>query len=425
MASGATSVGGMRQGVVALFLLFGALYFIQGVNETATGLVTQPVNSLLKRWGHNDSDVTTFMALLSIPWCLKPLFGLLSDFVPLAGMRRKSYLIATGVVTSVCFLGLAHMPLTRDSRWPLLVGLMLPTLAVTFGDVVLDALIIEAGQFRGITARLQSVRWGASNLATVVTGCLAGVLTQRNLHHMAFWACGLLAAAALILSTTFVREPPTVAHEDFKTVRQTLLDALRSRKLVAVGAFLFAWHLNPCTSPVVYLHMTETLKLSEQFYGLSNTLLACGATVACAVYSFYCRRLSMRLMVPASIGCGIISTVVYFLMTNEASAAVISVIVGFTYMTANMIQCDLAARVCPVHAAGTIFAVCMALCNIGTDLSMWLGGHLYQRVGELRGPVEAFQTMLIVGAVLTLCSWSVARLIRRDESDTGGITRRA
>ncbi|HUY35447.1 MAG TPA: MFS transporter [Pirellulales bacterium] len=414
----------MRQGVVGLFLLFGALYFIQGVNETTTGLVYQPVNSKLKEWrpsnsdSDSDSEITTFMALLAVPWCLKPLFGLLSDFVPLCGMRRKSYLIGTGVVTTLAYLGLAYYwPPARDSRWLLLAGLLLPTLAVTFADVVLDALIIEAGQLRGITERLQSVRWGASNVATIATGALAGVLTGWHMRQSAFLVCGLLAVAGLILSATCVREPPPLLiHEDFKTVKQTLRKALHSRKLLTVGAFLFAWHLNPCTSPLIYLHMTKTLKFSEQFYGLSNTLLSCGAALACAIYSFYCRRLSMRMMVPGAIACGIVSTLVYFLMTNEASAAVISVVVGLTYMTANMIQCDLAARVCPAHAAGTIFAVFMALCNIGTAISMWLGGHLYELVKRHGDPNDAFQATMIVGAALTLGSWSVARLIPRDET---------
>ncbi|HVC97351.1 MAG TPA: MFS transporter [Pirellulales bacterium] len=413
----------MRQGVVGLFVLFGALYFIQGVNETGTGLVYQPVNSLLKDWRHSADEITTFMALLSVPWCLKPLFGLLSDFVPLAGMRRKSYLLATGVITSICFLGLARLPLAHDSRWLLLAVLMLPTLAVTFGDVVLDALIIEAGQLFGLTARLQSVRWGASSLAAILTGSVAGLLTEHDMHHVAFLACGLLAAAALVVSATFVREPPpTVIHEDFKTVKQTLREALHSRTFLMVGGFLFVWHLNPCTSPLIYLRMTVTLDFSEQFYGFSNTLLSCGSAAACAVYSFYCHRLSMRAMVPGAIACGIISTLSYFLMTNEASAAAISVLVGFTYMTANLIQCDLAARVCPVHAAGTVFAIFMALCNVGTDISMWLGGHLYELVKGHRGPDTAFQATMLVGAALTLGSWSVARLIPRDENDASGAT---
>jgi hypothetical protein len=33
------------------------------------------------------------MALLALPWTTKPLFGLLSDFVPLFGSRRRNYLL--------------------------------------------------------------------------------------------------------------------------------------------------------------------------------------------------------------------------------------------------------------------------------------------------------------------------------------------
>ena len=45
------------------------------------------------------------MAVLALPWSLKPLLALLSDFVPLFGSRRRSYLI---VSTAVAAIGLAR-----------------------------------------------------------------------------------------------------------------------------------------------------------------------------------------------------------------------------------------------------------------------------------------------------------------------------
>ena len=170
MSSFAGSVAKARHGVIGLFCLFGLLYFIQGTNETATGLINQPFLSLLKRWGSSPGQINTFVALLGVPWCLKPIFGLLSDFVRFAGYRRKSYLVATAAATCACFLGLYLLPLGADSKHLLLIGLFVPTLAVTLADVVLDAYVIEVGQPRGITGRLQSVRWGASYAATIITG---------------------------------------------------------------------------------------------------------------------------------------------------------------------------------------------------------------------------------------------------------------
>ena len=96
MSSVATRVSKAQYGIAGLFGLFGLLYFIQGVNETATGLVNQPFLSLLERWRSSPSQITSYVALLGLPWCLKPLFGLASDFVRFAGYRRKSYLIAAG-----------------------------------------------------------------------------------------------------------------------------------------------------------------------------------------------------------------------------------------------------------------------------------------------------------------------------------------
>ena len=182
MTVSATTVTRVRGGLIGVVLLFAALYFVQGMNETATGLVHQPIYSLLKKWGTNPGHLTTLVALLGWPWCFKPLFGLLTDFWPIAGSRRKSYLLAMGLLTSVCFCGLyALMPLPPGSRMFLMLSLMIPTFAVTFADVVLDALIIETGKPRGITARLQSVRWGASYAATILTGQLGGKLCQQ--HH--------------------------------------------------------------------------------------------------------------------------------------------------------------------------------------------------------------------------------------------------
>ena len=42
---------------------------------------------------------------------------------------------------------------------------------------------------------------------------------------------------------------------------------------------------------------------------------------------------------------------------------------------------DLAARAVPVHAEGTFFAALMAVSNLGTTGSEWLGGQLYDLIG--------------------------------------------
>ncbi|MBV8383353.1 MAG: hypothetical protein JOZ63_12145, partial [Planctomycetaceae bacterium] len=115
-----------------LGLLFGALSFLQGIGEPTEGLIAQPVRSLLKSWGRDASEIAAFSALLAIPWSLKPLYGLLSDFVPLAGSRRRSYLVVASSLTAVSLVGLSLFPVPRGATSALLAWLLLPTVAVAF-----------------------------------------------------------------------------------------------------------------------------------------------------------------------------------------------------------------------------------------------------------------------------------------------------
>jgi hypothetical protein len=44
------------------------------------------------------------MALLAVPWTIKPAFGLLSDFVPLFGSRRRNYLLLANGLAAASLL---------------------------------------------------------------------------------------------------------------------------------------------------------------------------------------------------------------------------------------------------------------------------------------------------------------------------------
>ena len=88
--------------------------------------------------------------------------------------------------------------------------------------------------------------------------------------------------------------------------------------------------------------------------------------------------------------------------------------VAFTYMTATLIQLDLAARTCPPETAGTVFAVLMALENLSASASTWLGGVLYDEGRNRWGSRGSFQVLVLIGSALTACCWLVVPLLTRD-----------
>jgi MFS family permease len=159
---------------LGLSIILGTMYFVQGVGEPTEGLLSQPVKSILKSWSIRPGDIVLFTSLMVVPWCVKPLYGLLSDFVPLAGYRRKSYLAITSAVAAITYLALFFFPAPSGDWWRLLLAILIPTTAVAWSSVVVDALMVEWGQPLGITGRLQAVQWGAIWAATIIDGAWGG-----------------------------------------------------------------------------------------------------------------------------------------------------------------------------------------------------------------------------------------------------------
>jgi MFS family permease len=142
---------------------------------------------------------------------------------------------------------------------------------------------------------------------------------------------------------------------------------------------------------------------------------------ACVAYGFYCRRVPVRALVHLSIVLGILSTLANWAMTDERSALILTVAVAFTYMTALLIQLDLAARACPTETAGTIFALLMALSNIGTSLSSIAGGWIYEwSANAWQDERLAFNVLVGIGAAFTACCWllvpTLGRLVDQNET---------
>ena len=402
---------------IPLLTLFGSLYFIQGLVEPTAGAIAQPIQSQLENWGRVPAQVTSFLGFIGIPWSLKPLFGLVSDFFPLVGRRRKPYLVLATLVTAIFFLWLAGVwgspAMTTQYAWLLLVACG----AVAMTDVVIDALAVETGQPLQLTGQFQSVQWGAMSAATVLGGTLGGFIAQYGLLGPSFVGCGLLGMVSLVVVLLVVREPPR-QHSPADNLRQTWVGLKSGRRMIvllAAGAFLFLWNFNPFSSSVLQHYSTRVLGMSEQFYGILYSIQAAAQIVACAGYFLVCRRIPFGWLIHGSIVAGILSTLCYWPMHDATTAVLASIAFGLTYQTATLIQLDLAARICPTAAAGTIFALLMAISNTGLTASIWISGSWYDYLASAAVFGDrhmAFDALVAIGAAFTAGCWLIVPVMR-------------
>jgi len=407
--------------MLGLGVLFGVLYFVQGIVEPTDGLLAQPTQSLLRHWEHSAAAAAWFAFALSLPWTVKPLYGLLTDFVPLAGSRRRSYLLLTTAVAFVGMMAIYLLPLGSDRATLLLILLLPPAVAIAFSDVVVDALMVEAGQPRGMTGRLQSIQWASLYGATILTGVVGGALSQWGMQQLGFLIAGLACGVSFLAVWLLVHDPPTnpgylaaaphgqdataMGADRLADAARQMWQTVRQPGILAIGAFLLLLNFNPFSSTVLYYYSTASLKFSDQFVGALTSWQAVGVVLGSILYGLVCRRIPVRWMIHGSILAGVLATIGYWGYRDAASGIVVSLLVGIAYALAQLTQLDLAARVCNPKTAGTTFALLMSLSNLSVSLSQGLGGSIYDALSTTWGYASAFQILVGIGALCTAMCW--------------------
>jgi len=301
----------------------------------------------------------------------------------------------------------------------LMVMLILPGLGIAFTDVVVDGLMVEEGQPRGITGTLQSVQWACVYGAAIGTGIIGGELAQRGMQTTGFLICGVTALGSLLIALFMVKDPPTERPTgSFKGAVVALGKAAIHPAVLGVGAFLFLVNFSPFGSSVRYMHMTDFLGLDESLYGRMVSVQAVSSVAAAATYGAICRRFQFKTLVHLCILAAILTTLGWWFLESGSSAYTIAIFYGYGIMFVTLVQLDLAARYCPMALAATVFALLMALSNQAVGLSEVVGGRLYTTWSASWGPQQAFSVLVFVGAAFTATCWALVPWLNRIAATT-------
>ena len=384
-----------------LAVLFGIVYFAQGMWY----LPNQTITIVLKERGLSAGQVATFFSITTVPWLIKPVYGLVSDFVPLWGRRRKSYL----VLTSALAAGAGAMLAVADDHgyWRLAILFTGMGLGLAFTDVLVDALMVENGRPRGLTGAFQSVQWAAIYGATVIVGILGGWLAEHRDLHLAFALASGFPLVSLVMTLLFIREAPAPAdREAFRQTWAAIREAVRAREVWVVAGFIFFFNFSPSFGPALLYYQIDHLKFSQQFIGLLGSLAAVAAIVGAAIYAPLSRRVELKRLISLAITIAVVGTLAYLLYRDRASAIVIDIVFGCVGMITQLAFLDLAAKACPRRVEATFFALLMSVFNGGMQVSQITGGYLYDWLG--------YTPLVLISAAMTALAWLLVPLVRID-----------
>jgi predicted MFS family arabinose efflux permease len=398
-----------------LALLFGVVYFAQGMWY----LPNQSITIVLKDRGLSAGQVADFFLITIVPWLIKPVYGLLSDFVPLFGRRRQTYFlltcglaataglllawgdpIATGDIRTITMFGVSQFTLVAG------VGLFtVMALGLAFTDVLTDAMMVETGRPRGLTGAFQSVQWACITLSTVLVGELGGYLAEGRRLRLAFFLAACFPIISQLMALTILREQVTrFDRAAFAETWSAIRAALREREIWLVAGFIFFFWFSPSFGPAFLYYQTDILKFSQQFIGRLAALGALSGIVGALVYAPLSRRLPLKRIINLVIGVGVAGTLAYLLYRDAVSAVIITIAFGCISMIMQLAFLDLAAKACPRRVEATFFALLMSVFNLGVQLAENVGARLYDQLG--------YAPLVYIGAAMTAVTWLLVPLVK-------------
>lgn len=404
-----------QQLVNRLLWFFGLVYIVEGLGQVV-GLISQPLTYYLKEvHGWTALQVTAFITVFNLPWVIKPVYGLVSDFLPLFGYRRKSYLLIANAGAIAGYFWVTQI----GEPHQLLVALMLTAYAMAISSTLCGAVLVENGQRLHESGTFVNQQWLWYNAAAMAAAIVGGELVQHLPPASALHvAAGIVAAAPLaVIAGTLWLIPEQKTSINIQGMKDTLAGlkaSFKRRELWVIAIFIFLYYFSPGFATPLYFHMTDNLKFSQGYIGILGSIASAGWVVGALLYRRFFGGLTLKSLLNVSIAFGTMTTAAFLLLGSETSAAILNFCSGLAAMLATVATLTLAADYCPPRAEGFAFAVLMSIINLGTASADNVGSYLYTHVFN-----KNLTPLVIVSAAFTAFAFVLVPLLRLGDKRQG------
>lgn len=387
-----------------------AVYFVQG----AVGLARLATSFFFKdQLGLSPAEVAALTGITVLPWTIKPLYGWLSDTLPIAGYRRRSYLVLSGLLGCAAWLAMA---LWVESPLQATLAVLLASLSTAVGDVIVDSLVVERARSQdwGATGTLQSLCWGSTALGSLITAYLGGVLLEYYPPQVLFGLTAFLPLASVV-AALLIQELPQATIVSGAAIQQQLRQigaAVREPSLYLPVLFIFLWQSTPTAESAFFYFVTNDLGFSPAFLGEIRLATSVASLVGVVVFQSFLRYQPLRPLLGwitvLTSGLGMTNLIlVYHLnrgwgVDDHWFSLGDSVILTVAGQIAYMPILVLAARLCPPGIEATLFALLMSVINLASFLSHELGGVLMQWLGVTETNFKALGLLVVITNLSTL-----------------------
>ncbi len=355
------------------YSLFASLYFAQG----AIFSYYTALNALyLRSFDLSMSKIGLVGGLAMIPFVLKIFLGMLSDRVNLFGLGYRKPYILIGIVIQT--LAVLAIPLIHPARqyWLFIVTAFLLMSGMALYDTCTDGLALDTTPPKE-QGTIQGFMVGGRALGLVLVAGVLGAVADRSWPAV-FYTLAVLSLLPIPL-VLLVHEGPRLAGGKFSwgafstflqpsIITLGLLGALYSLVINAASQIL-----NPFLQSQYQINYTQA--------GLYTAVWGLGVVTGGLTGGRLTDRVGFKRSAQGALLASLAAILALAFIFNPQAAWPLAALFGLAYGYYETVYFALAMRLTDLRIAATMFAILMAVANLGTAIGVGLSGVLVDSVG--------------------------------------------
>ncbi|XP_062116210.1 probable folate-biopterin transporter 6 [Humulus lupulus] len=376
------------------------------------------------------SVVQLYTGLYSIPWIMKPIWGLMTDVFPVKGYRRRPYFILAGVVGTISAAMVAlGGKLSAAVALSCLIGL---SAAVAIADVTIDACIARNSiEIRSLASDLQSLCGFSSSAGALIGYSTSGFFVHHLGPQVSLGILAIPPALLVFLGFIIYEHRTTTRSEENKSTEKLGLALRGMYKTIkfpqvwkpSLYMFLslalsfstheghFYWYTDPKAGPA----------FSQEFVGIIYAIGALASMVGVLIYHknlkdypfrsilfmaqllySVCGMLDLMFILRWNLAFGIPDYL--FVVMEECVSRIVSRIRWMPMIV-------LSSRLCPLGIEGTFFALLMCIDSLGSLTSKWGGGVVLHVFHVTRNDFTNLWLVVLIRNVLRFSTLALIFLV--------------
>lgn len=364
------------------------VYFIAG----ATSLAGVATTFFYKDDIHLTIQQVQILASIGIiPWSIKPIYGMLSDRLPIWKLRRKPYLFLAGLMGAAGYLMMATVVTDFQGA---VAATILSALGFALADVIVDGIVAERSRTQREAGKLQTICRASLMIGALAVAYLSGVLVEKIGARNVFFITGALPLFTSILAILIAEAPnPLVTRLSIRDTWKSIKGAFTPALLWSV-AFLFIWRSTPTSGGAFSYFLIDELHFDPEFFGTLSLVSNVTAILGIVVFRKFLLSLALKKLLLGVVVLSVVLSLpalglVYgwyrYLGISPQFLAVADTAIGGALQEIGFLPLlVLAARLCPKGIEATMFAVLASIMNIGLAVSD-LGGAWLTTVFHVHG----------------------------------------